>query len=204
MTRTTSALTPGHLAKLTQPLAGSRVATRGGGGGSKLSYLEAWDVKAMLIRVFGFANFSADVTESQIVQIIPDPDNPKKFTVLAKATVCLTIHETGATYTETAASSQSGSQGIGEVADFALKTAESDALKRAAIYLGTQFGLSLYDDGSTSDIVRYVLEPGQAASLAEANAKMADAKAKAEAKMQAAMKHEAPAVESNQVNEEGQ
>jgi hypothetical protein len=43
----------------------------------------------------------------------------------------------------------------------ALKTAESDALKRAAIYLGTQFGLSLYKNGETADVVRRVLAPGQ-------------------------------------------
>lgn len=200
MTRTTSALTPGHLAKLTQPLAGSRVATRAGGGGSKLSYLEAFDVKAMLIRTFGFANFSADVTESSIEKIIPDPENAKRFTVLAKCTVRLTIHETGATYTETACASQTGGQGIGEVADFAIKTAESDALKRAAIYLGTQFGLSLYNDGQTADIVRYVLEPGQAANLAEATKAIAAKQAEAAAKVQGAMKHEAV----TQVKEEGE
>lgn len=39
----------------------------------------------------------------------------------------------------------------------AIKTAESDALKRAAINLGTQFGLSLYNNGSTADIIRATL-----------------------------------------------
>ena len=52
--------------------------------------------------------------------------------------------------------------------DFAVKTAESDALKRAATYLGTQFGLSLYDGGSTREIVRVLFEPTQAALLAAA------------------------------------
>ena len=190
MTRTTTALTPQQIAKLTAPLAASRVSERAGGGGSKLACLEAWDVKAMLIRVFGFANFSADVIESNIEKIVPDKDNDKKVTVLAKCTVRLTIHATGATYTETAASSQTGSQGVGEVADFALKTAESDALKRAAIYLGTQFGLSLYDDGSKSDVIRYVLDPEQAATLAEANKMLAERKAAAEAQVQAGLKTE--------------
>lgn len=188
MTRTTTALTPQQMAKLTAPLAASRVSERPGGGGSKLAYLEAWDVKAMLIRVFGFANFSADVIESDINRIIPDKDNDKRFTVLAKATVRLTIHATGATYTETAASSQTGTQGIGEVADFALKTAESDALKRAAIYLGTQFGLSLYQDGAKTDVIRYVLDPEQAATLKEANDRMAAQRAAAEAQVQGSLK----------------
>jgi hypothetical protein len=35
----------------------------------------------------------------------------------------------------------------------AIKTAESDALKRAAINIGDQFGLSLYNNGSTTPVV---------------------------------------------------
>lgn len=174
----------------------SRVSKRTGGGGSQLSYMEAYDVKAMLIRVFGYAGFSADVTESQIVQIIPGPeDDPKYMTVLAKATVRITVHQTGATYTETAASSQAGRQGVGEVADFALKTAESDALKRAAIYLGSQFGLSLYRNGQTADIVRRVFAPGQSRATQliveardEANPEMAQAAVKRLQRMQERLK----------------
>jgi hypothetical protein len=40
----------------------------------------------------------------------------------------------------------------------AIKTAESDALKRAAINLGTQFGLSLYNNGSPKDVVGTTLD----------------------------------------------
>ena len=49
----------------------------------------------------------------------------------------------------------------GESHDMAVKTAESDAIKRAAINLGTQFGLSLYNNGSLKDIVVMTLSsPG--------------------------------------------
>ena len=44
----------------------------------------------------------------------------------------------------------------------AIKTAESDALKRAAINLGTQFGLSLYNDGSLADVIHTTLDKPQA------------------------------------------
>jgi hypothetical protein len=45
----------------------------------------------------------------------------------------------------------------------AIKTAESDCLKRAAINLGTQFGLSLYDDGNMNDVViKTLAEPSNA------------------------------------------
>lgn len=177
-------------------LSPSRVSKRSGGGGSSLSYLEAWDVKATLIRVFGFGNFSAEVIDSEIFYQEQDKENAKKWTVGARATVRLTIHATGAVYTETAASSQSGSQGIGEVADFALKTAESDALKRAAIYLGTQFGLSLYDDGTTVDVVRVVMEPVQAEYVQELRDRQKARQAAAEAELQERLKTRTAAPES--------
>jgi hypothetical protein len=43
-----------------------------------------------------------------------------------------------------------------------VKTAESDALKRAAICLGDQFGLSLYNNGSTAPVVRALITAGDA------------------------------------------
>jgi hypothetical protein len=133
--------------------------------GSDMSYVEAFDIRAMLIKIFGYAEWSAEVTDAQIIQI--ERDVPKgntgqttNFRVTALCRLKLTIHQTGATYEEAAVASQSGSQ-IGEVADFAVKTAESDALKRCAMNLGTQFGLSLYDDGSLKDVVGMGFAPGQ-------------------------------------------
>lgn len=137
-------------------------------GGRDLSYVEAWDVKATLIRVFGFLGFSADLLDSEVLEINRNPEAKDskgstytQIEALAKATIRLTIHgEKDVTYTETAAASQKG-RDVGEVVDFALKTAESDALKRAAIYLGTQFGLSLYQDGSTREVIKVIVAPKQ-------------------------------------------
>lgn len=187
MTHTTPELTVAQLQQLTRPLNEKRIANRKQGG-RQLSYLEAWDVKATLIRIFGFGGFSAEALECEIVSIednVPrvewkgtypnkekvelpiefTPDGQKKFgtynfRVTARVRVKLYIKQLDATYTEWAASSQTGPD-LGEVTDFAIKTAESDALKRAAIYLGTQFGLSLYDDGSLNDVVGTILAPGQ-------------------------------------------
>ena len=157
----------------------ARVSSRKGTGNNTLSYMEAWDIKATLIRVFGFGGFSAEVVESKIERILTNAEHGGKtaWVVLASATVRLTIHQTGAIYAETAVSSQAGNQ-IGEVGDFAMKTAESDALKRCAIYLGTQFGLSLYNDGKPQDVVRVVLAPGAEwpptpAQIEEYNAQLA-------------------------------
>jgi recombination DNA repair RAD52 pathway protein len=153
---------------LTGKLNQKRVSSRSQGGRS-LSYLEAWDVRTALIRVFGFGGWSGEVLEQDIVEIardIPKLDKDGKQVGLVKFRVAvwvrfqLTIHQTGATYTELAAASQSGAD-LGEVMDFAFKTAASDAMKRGAMNLGTQFGLSLYDNGSINDVVRLSLAPGQ-------------------------------------------
>ena len=138
----------------------NRVAHRSQGG-RDLSYLEAFDVKATLIRVFGFAGFSAECIHTSILREHWYMKDTKELVqVTALCTVRLTIHQTGAVYQESGAASQSGPD-HGEVCDFAIKTAESDALKRAATYLGTQFGLSLYANGSTRDVVRVLFAPDQ-------------------------------------------
>ena len=138
---------------LLKPLAGHRVAQRQQAG-MKLSYLEAWDVKAHLIRIFGFGGWSADVVSAELV--FEDQDEKGRWNVGYKAVMRLTV--LGATYTEAAVGSSTlGSRG--DAHDMAIKTAESDALKRAAINLGTQFGLSLYDGGNRNDVIGHTLNP---------------------------------------------
>ena len=148
--------------QLLKPLNESRVARRQQSGRS-LSYLEAWDVKAHLIRVFGFLGWSADVIES--VLVFEEKNEKGNWDVAYKVTLRLRIHSDNelsfgdATYTEAAVGSSSLPR-RGDAHDMAIKTAESDALKRAAINLGTQFGLSLYNNGSLQDVVvRTLVEP---------------------------------------------
>lgn len=147
-----------QLEVLMKPLNPARVKTRSQGGTS-LSYLEAWDIKAMLIRVFGIGGFSANVMNAQIVDVERSDDG--KIKVAAMVTVQLHIPSLDCTYTETSVAGQTG-RTFGDVADFAIKTAESDALKRAAVYLGTQFGLGLYNNGSTGEVVQVILADDQA------------------------------------------
>jgi recombination DNA repair RAD52 pathway protein len=168
-------LTVEQIGALMSDLNPNRVASRQVQGRS-LSYVEAYDIKATLTRIFGFGGFSADVVESKIIDI-RDGGRQGQYTsgdkagqdktpyVMAQATVRLTIHNIGpggqdVTYTETAVGTNDGWT-IGDVADNAIKSAASDALKRCATYLGTQFGLSLYNNGSRQDVVRVVLEPEQ-------------------------------------------
>lgn len=193
--RTRVELTAQQMGALMAPLSQGRVASRSQGGAT-LSYVEAWDIKACLIRVFGFGGFSAEVVDSKIVQIRESATMPqhankdggaKTPQVIAQSTVKLTIFGVGpfgqdAVYSETAIGVNSGWD-IGDVADNAMKSASSDALKRCAIYLGTQFGLSLYNNGSREDVVRVILEPEQQAMLEAAREAVKEARAEQQQQM---------------------
>lgn len=133
--------------------------------GKRFSHLEAWDIKAHLIRLFGFGNFdieTIDVKHSFTREYMTSGDNPRPmWEVGYQATVQLTIRDPQGNhlcrFSESSVDSQSGGTGLGDLHDNAIKSATSGALKRCATALGTQFGLSLYDDGTTNDIVRMVL-----------------------------------------------
>ena len=153
-------LTNEQYEQLLKPLNASRVAQRNQAGIS-LSYLEAWDVKAHLIRIFGFAGWSADVLSADLA--FEEKDEKGRWNVGYRVVMRLRIHGNDdflgdASYTEAAVGSSTQPQ-RGEAHDMAIKTAESDALKRAAINLGTQFGLSLYDNGNRNDVVKKTLVP---------------------------------------------
>ena len=55
-------LSPLQYERLMRPLNSSRVKKRDG-----MSYLEAWDVRAHLIRTFGFGGFSVTADEAEMV-----------------------------------------------------------------------------------------------------------------------------------------
>ena len=145
-------LTAAQLEALAKPLPLARVAKRKGGSGKELSYLEAWDVKAHLIRIFGYGGWSFEVTDSALVY---EEQGEKYWTIAYKVTGRLMIHDVACTYTECAVGEARGPRG--EAHDNAVKTAASDALKRCAINLGTQYGLSLYDNGNRNDVVGTVV-----------------------------------------------
>ena len=133
----------------------SRIAKRQGGGGKSLSYLEAWEVKAHLIRIFGFGGWSWEVTSAELA--FEEKNEKGQWNVGYKVIGSLRIHDLYCVYKEAAVGSASLSQ-RGEAHDMAIKTAESDALKRAAINLGDQFGLSLYNNGATAPVVLNTLD----------------------------------------------
>ena len=140
--------------QLLKPLNPVRVSQREQAG-RKFTYLEAWDVKAHLIRIFGFGGWNWNVSEANIA--FEDKNEKGYWNVGYKVVGTLTIPCLDCTYSEAAVGSATLGQ-RGDAHDMAIKTAESDALKRAAINLGTQFGLSLYNNGQLEDVVRQTLD----------------------------------------------
>jgi recombination DNA repair RAD52 pathway protein len=132
--------------------------------------VEAYDIRSMLIRIFGFGGFSIETIEAKPVDIGRVGQDSGNFNVTAMAHVRLVVPALNAVYSEVAACQQTGPR-LGDVLDFALKTAVSDATKRCAMNLGTQFGLSLYNDGSTDDCVRIIFEPEQREMLSRIRAR---------------------------------
>jgi recombination DNA repair RAD52 pathway protein len=134
--------------QLLKPLNSTRIAKRAVSG-KQMSYLETWDVRAMMIRIFGFGGWSFDVKTAEMVF---EDDTSGKWSVGWKVIGQLLVPSLNCSYTEAAIGFNT--QGTrGEAHDMAIKTAESDAFKRCCVNLGTQFGLSLYDDGATRDVV---------------------------------------------------
>jgi recombination DNA repair RAD52 pathway protein len=140
-----------QLAAIFKPLNPSRVKTLKANG---QRYLEGWDVIAHLNRIFGPLNWDKEV---QDVQLIFEMEYSNKWTVCYRATVRLDVHDYEnycAKRSEDVATGTAINQpSRGDAHDLAIKTAVTDALKRAAKDLGNQFGLSLYNDGSTESVV---------------------------------------------------
>jgi hypothetical protein len=116
-------------------------------------HMEAYDVRAAMIRVFGFARWSAETTAMEVAY--ERSENGRHWCAY-RAQVRLSVSAPDgtplATYTEWAIGESSNQPSQGDCHDMAIKTAESQAFKRAAVNLGDCFGLGLYS-GSTDRVV---------------------------------------------------
>ena len=142
-----------QLKALFQPLNPRRVQTNPNVYGA---FLESWDVIAHLTRIFGPLNWDKEVTHTQVMFEEPVKMRGGKdgWSVGYRATVRLTVRTSlGVKVSEDVASHESTLPSRGDAHDMALKSAVSEALKRAAKDLGDQFGLSLYNKGATAGAV---------------------------------------------------
>lgn len=144
-------LTDTQKEQLLRPINGLRVSKDGKG----FSHLEAYEVRAHLSRIFGIGGWSQEVVEQAVVfESSTDADKPR-WTVCYRSLVRLTIpgDYDGVVYTEGATGDATNMPSRADAHDMALKTSQSQALKRCAMNLGDQFGLSLYNKGSLRPLV---------------------------------------------------
>lgn len=132
------------------------------------SNMAAWDIRAHLTRVFGFARWTDEALEPTTLlyeQETQTNAGKAAYKVAYKSTRRLTIMAPDGTHVAFYDGSAVGESTMpdfkrGDAHDMAMKTAESQALKRCAVNLGTQFGLSLYNQGATKDVIRVTLVQG--------------------------------------------
>lgn len=142
------------------------------------SHVSQQDVTAHLIRCFGFGNFDIEVLETQCLFEQPRSmpvEFGTKWDVCYRALVRLTVrneHGEEVCHYENGSTHTAQNQRRGDAHDGAYKSAISLSIKRSAIALGDQFGLSLYNKGQMEALVGGVLvglPPQHAPEDVEAN-----------------------------------
>jgi hypothetical protein len=152
--------------QLLKPINNARVLSDGKGH----AHVSQQDVLAHLIRVFGFGGFDIEVMSVKCVfeqeRANGQGESTNRFDVCYRALVRLTIRdETGGTVCtyENGSTATAQNQSRGDAHDLAYKSAISLSVKRAAIALGDQFGLSLYNKGQRTALVMGTLVGAPAA-----------------------------------------
>jgi recombination DNA repair RAD52 pathway protein len=127
---------------------------RVGKDGKGFSHVEAYEIRAHLIRLFDFDGWDSEILSMELVF---ESEKDGKWTVCYRAQCELMVRwpeGRGSRYTEWATGEAKNQPSRGDAHDLAIKTAESQALKRCAMNLGDQYGLSLYKKGSMEPLVR--------------------------------------------------
>lgn len=162
-----SYLIPEQIAVLLAPIKEHRV----GRDGKNFSHVEAYELRAHLNRILGFARWSEDVTTQECVFESSEVKTGKSnreyiawtvcYRSLVRLTVCAPDGTVLATYTEGATGDAQNQPSRADAHDLAAKTSASQAFKRCCMNLGDSFGLSLYRKGSLEALVKVTLVNGQ-------------------------------------------
>lgn len=156
-----SAFTPAQVAQLLKPINRNRVLNDGKGH----SHVSQQDVLAHLIRVFGFGSFDVEVMNVECIfeqerVDLKTGESKGRWDVCYRALVRLTIRDGDGEQVcrfEDGSTATAQNQTRGDGHDLAYKSAISLSKKRAAIHLGDQFGLSLYNKGQLEALVKGTL-----------------------------------------------
>lgn len=150
---------PEQVEQLLQPIRKTRVLSDAKGH----SHVSQQDITAHLIRMFGFGNFDIEVVDRECLfeeSTAKTNRAGKDYTawdVAYRALVRLTVRnsqgEKVAFYENGSVGSAQSQPSRADAHDLAYKSAISLSIKRAAIALGDQFGLSLYNKGQLTPLV---------------------------------------------------
>jgi DNA repair and recombination protein RAD52 len=138
---------------LSAPLDGDNVKQRQGANRQSLSYLEGWQLIAVANRIFGFGNWSRETLQMEplhVPKLITNAEASEEGKVVAAffARVKITVlakDDTRSVVREGCGAARGFAKTVGEAMENAIKSAETDAMKRALVTFGDQFGLTLYD-----------------------------------------------------------
>ena len=136
--------TPSQQEALAAPLDRANVQTRSQSN-RNFSYLEGWHVIAEANRIFGFDGWQRETLHCQCVSerersIGSGQRSGWGVTYTAKARI-----QVGEIIREGSGAGHGIDMDLGQAHESALKEAETDAMKRALMTFGNQFGLALYD-----------------------------------------------------------
>jgi DNA recombination protein Rad52 len=110
--------------------------------GKTLSYIEGWHAIAEANRIFGFDGWNRETVESKCVQA---RESRGLFHAVYLAKVRITVRaKNNDVIREGFGTGEADGASLGAAHEKALKTAETDATKRALATFGKPFGLSLY------------------------------------------------------------
>lgn len=137
-------MTPEQIRELEKPLSSSAVKERSQGG-RKVSYIEGWHVIAEANRIFGFGAWTRETDEIKCVSEKPREIGQDKKPGWGVTYICRVRVRTGNVTREGCGAGHGIDQDLGQAHESALKEAETDAMKRALMTFGNQFGLALYD-----------------------------------------------------------
>ena len=146
-------LSPRQIEVLTKAINPKRVLVAQG-----QSHLPAFDVEAHLTRVFGFEGWDREITQLWLVhETEAEKGGRTGWTVTYGCKLRLTVRDPEGNVVKVVDGCATGSANNlpsrGDAHDFAMKNADSYALKRCAKALGDQFGLSLYNKGSVERLI---------------------------------------------------
>jgi hypothetical protein len=168
-----STLTSTQLKVLFSELHQSRV----GHNQKGFAHVQQWDVRRFLIRVFGFGGYDTELVSIDLIREIEHPASSQggksRWTVAYRVHQRLTVKDIHgqpiATFDGVATGDSQNQPSLGDAHDGAVKEADSQSLKRAAVNLGDAFGLALYNGGGTAAVVKWsAAHQPEAAESAEA------------------------------------